>query len=788
MLILGITFTFYPALANFDCLANPCVSCSSGYNFQSVSCLPICPAGFAIAGNKCNPGQSQDLFNINFISFRNFDASSIVSFSHPKMYKFSNETRVTPIPTIDRGFYFFSSYYLISNTSWVLSPRFCIGIYYKALNPGILFQVSDDERSYLSVIYNVTLQIWVNTTNGTHYFNQVYSFSYNNQWAMNTFWFRQQNNYFQIYGFGRDELTFYREFRMETTDAKFSIGASNNSSFSGFLAYLSLKNSNICVGKSARINDCLFNQYYNFGCHDCPSDCSLYPFCNRDSSNVCYSNSCGGCKGYLLDQCEDLNIETFNLGKNCESGSGFSCDKCVNGYTSFNGLCILSPTNFTTITLRLDLFTKYQGDYFQSGLNASTYSPFNNPEEDDPVALSSRGYWFNHTQHMTALDMVMNYTFSIFTWADANSIFIIHCPKFSLMYDASFRISLANSERSLSEFVDGECFDYYWRFFGIIVDFYGNATHFKVVCGSSITNTQSVSGYAFYDSIGSIIISPMHNTSNYLYRVTISQYPQYSFTNLLQICSSGSSCLAHPSYYQYNNMFTKRIILCDSSCKSGCSRWGSCNQCSNILCPYCDGFNLTCTESTTFQPCIQGFQLSEDTNFCCNERCLSCHGETAYLCSKCSVNYVLVGTLCTHNCPSKYFLNGSLCVAPSENPLLDITFDKIEDSFSDSLGNVFYTGFNDQFYPNSTIYDPIPALSRGFYFNRTSIITTSNFSIPNNFTLSFWIKQSISGILLQKGLLEIQSKIRYTYGSISRDFHNLIKNEWVVMHLRVLGC
>ena len=68
-----------------------------------------------------------------------------------------------------------------------------------------------------------------------------------------------------------------------------------------------------------------------------------------------------------------------------------------------------------------------------------------------------------------------------------------------------------------------------------------------------------------------------------------------------------------------------------------------------------------------------------------------CQGHMAYICTKCSRGFYLVGTLCTLNCPSKYSINGNECIKPSDVVLLNITFNVITNNFTDIYGNSSFT-------------------------------------------------------------------------------------------------
>ena len=106
MLLRFLIFLAFKVVGNKFCTTSSCTSCSSGYNFLNISCLNFCPYGYTESGSICVPNQSQDIFTINFASFRKFECNSINTFSHPSGYKFNSDSIEAPISTFDRGFYF----------------------------------------------------------------------------------------------------------------------------------------------------------------------------------------------------------------------------------------------------------------------------------------------------------------------------------------------------------------------------------------------------------------------------------------------------------------------------------------------------------------------------------------------------------------------------------------------------------------------------------------------------------------------------------------------------------
>jgi hypothetical protein len=451
------------------------------------------------------------------------------------------------------------------------------------------------------------------------------------------------------------------EFRMDTDQAKFMLGAPNNSSFQGFLAYLTMKNSLSCYGNFLLSNPCGFNQYLSAGlCINCSNYNTEVLFCIRNSSNLCFSNSCNNCSSYMFENCSEESTEDLAIkGRNCETGSGFNCTDCKSGFSLSQGLCIFPPSNPSKIVLRLDDFEEFQGGFFQSGVNSSTYSPFNNPEKDDPIAMSNRGYYFASNLFMRTESLVLNHSFTVSVWAYMTSRFLINSEKFRLMSDSSVVLTLANHEILIEEFVPGNCNVTIWSFFGVIVEWKNNLTQITTFCNNKTNQPYSVHSFAFYDAAERKNLS-VEWINNFVYRITFSQFIVTNLNDLFTICSfvGDIKCLGSPSTTYYTDFVMKNSFPCDSNCTRGCSTWGTCNQCKHIQCETCGNFNKSCELNSSYQPCVQGFHLSEDNKTCCRPRCAMCYGYTSYACTKCEPGYVLVGTYCAVECPTHYTLKG----------------------------------------------------------------------------------------------------------------------------------
>ena len=173
-----------------------------------------------------------------------------------------------------------------------------------------------------------------------------------------------------------------------------------------------------------------------------------------------------------------------------------------------------------------------------------------------------------------------------------------------------------------------------------------------------------------------------------------------------------------------------------------------------------------------------GFSFIIVENYNCPPNCNQCSSPTT--CLSCSQNAYLQTTSCT--------CSGGTCTT-QKNPFLTLNLSVFADQVADSSsGIIFETGINTDFFLNGTSSDPIPAYQRGYYFTSTSYMTSTNFILPFDYSMIFYIKQMTPGTLLSKNSLAIStnSGVSYIINSIiSASFENFISTGWVIMKFSV---
>ena len=146
ILQLGVTES-----SNINCASSSCSSCTSGYLYKSLSCLPLCPSGYTSSSNSCAPSANLNLFFLNFYEFLDYGATFIDNFSHPSNLPFKENGKASPIPTKDRGFYFTTTSALVSSLNTIMAPDFNLRFIIKITSNGNIFQVTDGTNNYFKL-------------------------------------------------------------------------------------------------------------------------------------------------------------------------------------------------------------------------------------------------------------------------------------------------------------------------------------------------------------------------------------------------------------------------------------------------------------------------------------------------------------------------------------------------------------------------------------------------------------------------------------------------------------
>ena len=120
-----------------------------------------------------------------------------------------------------------------------------------------------------------------------------------------------------------------------------------------------------------------------------------------------------------------------------------------------------------------------------------------------------------------------------------------------------------------------------------------------------------------------------------------------------------------------------------------------------------------------------------------------------YGCTSCYLGFFSLSTLCLNACPSGYTASSNNTCILIENLIFSLDFYSTIQLGTLSGFNIGSNSTNE--YPNFDPYDPIPTENRGYYFNGTSYINGTGYSLTSDFYINIWIKVYSSGIVFSKG-------------------------------------
>ncbi|OMJ79755.1 hypothetical protein SteCoe_20141 [Stentor coeruleus] len=799
--------------ANLYCSDSYCSYCTQGFLYNYVSCLPMCPNGYDedLSLYSCEEQDDTTVFKESFPSTTKWNTFETTYFMHPEGLTFDDPNKLSPIPTFDRGFYFEQTSRLVSINSFVPGPDFRIGLVVKIISDGTIVEIKDSTKTYAKAYLNngiLTFQILFTDENGQQSiftYNQIFSGDY---WDKHTFEIYQQLDYITI-KISDDEFTInYQEFRCESTSVYFYIGGSTSgTSFNGFLYDLEYHNSDFNYPINDLLIECNYNQYYNSEtstCNDCDSSCSTWPSCiSSNNCQVCFSQYCANCEGYGFSDClscSNSNTSPYcDIGYNClTSSSGLLCSVCQSGFELIDGLCLNTPNPYDPLNLlspiiniRFDEFSQYYS-IFQSGTISSTYGPFNNTELDDPYPVKQRGLYLNFDTYLKSSILIsLNYKFTILFWVlatnDGNLWTGTHFASFA---ETHMEIGL-RSPSMYKKVISSEYVHYVseWVYSAIVVDVTGDITTITPIADGSMYADTSLTGYLFYDDPNTVLIGVSADMTNnligFIYSLTLWQTAIYDFTGVINDINDLAylwQCLLD----QYYNDYEQKFMSCEIECTLGCATWGTCRQCLYPACDFCSNYDIPC-DRITYTPCLINYHYTI-TDKCCHSECSDCYGPDYYRCLACENSRYLVGSVCADQCPVGAVVIGYTCIT-NNSPVINTVFDAIGSVQADGVSSVvFKMGSEDNEYPDFDSNDPTPALNRGYYFNESSYMTSSPFSISYNYTIDLFIKVLEHGTIMTKDQLSFSSEenaARFIISpEIDESFSPIPLNVWNVLALQ----
>ena len=327
-----------------------CSFCDKGYLIQSKMCIAKCPSYYQTSEltMKCTPETQVTLVDLNFTRPYSFNISKIGIFNSLDGLPLLSSPQISPLPTKDRGLFFRSTSKLISFENLIISPFNRVSYYIKVFSPGEIFSAVHEGLTLISLTTNMT------------YFNHSFllsSISVNKTLSVyrnhGTTWdYKYISGFYDSGGYkvhhGGTLLGYFPdfEFRSQYSNTILILGSSTNS-FVGFIfKFQVLNNNNGDIFFAYNENNCHYSEYlFDLNCYSCNTTCETWPVCVRNSCNLCYSENCTSCSGYLISDCTNYTNsypDSFP-GYKCLNGSQFNCLECEAGYELNNGLCIFKP-------------------------------------------------------------------------------------------------------------------------------------------------------------------------------------------------------------------------------------------------------------------------------------------------------------------------------------------------------------------------------------------------------------------------------------------------------------
>ncbi|CAG9335193.1 unnamed protein product [Blepharisma stoltei] len=756
-----------------------CKCTNSYYLADDKVCVNSCPSNFdsnTWVANSCGAPNGSDaiIFELKFTEMQDLTATYITNsansnekFLNPGSISYNSATHNSPLPTVDRGFYFASTSSMTSDQHYTPALYFTLNLWIKPLASGEILNTIFSSTKYIRIwadssgVYKFSGTIY-DSSNNANPISGASTISYTSSWHKVSIVLEQiscteTTISFYINEIGAGSST------ISSSEARFVGGVaytwtlgniSPTNSFRGFIYWLQARADTMTSSFSAMASqiNCVDNQYWDgSACQNCDSSCPTWPWCIRGGScSICYTLDCISCYGYSVSMCTSC---TTGIVPGCCDYLATTCTQtwsntaCNSGKVLIGGICLHAcPYGFgncaavSTAVITADFTGSFSGSYSTALITAtssSSYNFWNSPENSDPFPVKSRGLFFNSNQFLSGSVNLSN-TWSIGLWVYAISGTIISHSSGKLTIDSSgISFSLekwdgASATNSASQSITLNV----WNYISYSVRFANKITtatpYFNKVAGTSTTTTNYVfrlpSGGTLYIGKGSTNFNGF--IANFmLWQTTISDFSGFYSINTL---TGGSVSVLWPcDYYHYYD--GSACQSCLGSCTIGCTRGTSCYICDDFLCSKCSSFwsgaCTSCISNASGSPCQCNSGYYQPTNqaLCsaCYTGCAHCTGPSYYLCTACSSNYFLYNSnFCVSNCATGYTENSSskTCVFNSFTGLSIIFYDKI---VLDSISGVSVGSTNTNTYPTYDSNDPYPAYLRGYYFTGTTYNTNN---------------------------------------------------------------
>ena len=763
-LLLGLAFKVTDA--RMYCVDALCSNCSTGILYRRVQCIDHCPFPQKKNANPCFY-YIEPLFNLKFYTQSGYSLNSYNGFNTSGNIPFNSESRMTPIPTVDQGFYFQSNSFISNITSKLLSNDFAVRLSGMFKADGTIFELFCSGISKLKVSVNgLLIQADYRLLSETLFTYKSISVGFNStHWDSIIFYITHQN----LQGVSIEmssSIVLNRitvsdlEYRSCRGDTELVFGSAIGNSFRGFLFESTfLSGGNRFVAFAYRTSClCDFNQYCDSSsqCIDCNSTCTIWPWCIRNSCNVCFSSSCVNCTAYDFLSCTKCNDSSKTppdcmCAMHCIScQTTFECTECEPGYININSKCLNEPYNYFTVGEKYPIvnyvfrtFEQYKFDIFQSGADPNTWYPYNQ-SQDDPLVLPYRGLlvnWNRILKTKQGIFLNLNYKFTVGIWYDSDATNLIDFGNFVFKRLARFSITLSGQDTcTIVNQAHSNPNNAGWVYTSISVNFENQATTIRVINNFDVEILYSMAGFIYISNNDTVKITT--SSTIFLYSITI----YHDYVSLDQNNPERNEFKSNCNEGTYYNFYESTCRICNVP--SNCHNWATANYCLYPDCSSCFSWDEECTRDSATN-CSDSFRYTSGK--CCDFSCTDCFDYHRFSCLSCDQSKFLLEAVCTDQCPTGYKAQNSKCVIV-DSLLFSAVFSSITFTFPDStLKYNFNLGNDSVSFPNLNPSHPIPAQSRGFYFRNTSYMTVTNIRLSCNFALHFIIKVQGDGSLLTKG-------------------------------------
>ncbi|CAG9335141.1 unnamed protein product [Blepharisma stoltei] len=822
MLFLTLFNRFLVSLATCPINSSTCtvsstsyITCdSSRFLVDSKICADSCPSLFTTSTNLCTSTSTNCdvpttanavVFRLLFSTVTDLTLSSIASdvdntelFQNPGGVSYNSQTQNSPLPTVDRGFYFATTSSITSSKSHIPGPYFILNTWIKPQSGGAgqFFVVSYNSKNYIRCYYDTELMkidIIAQSSTGSgettktiqsavqasHWWQQLsIQFAQSDCSTLGvTFWFNAA--FVAVAPFSSVEASFPNSNSYTWTIGK---GGGNNS-FNGFIWFIEVRydgTKNYGASFTPNARECFVNAYWNgSSCISCPTNCSGWPWCTSATSCAgCGIADCGTCPAYGSSTCTSCITGVL---PNCCDILATTCTQtwsntaCQTGKVLVQGVCLYAcPYGFgncasvSSAVITADFLTSFAGSYgtaLITGASASSYYFWNSPEGADPIPAKYRGLYFNGSAYLSGL-INLSHTWSMAFWVYAMSGTIIghSTGQLSLSSSGTLSFDLQKWDATYASYTASHSIPAgTWKYVSYSVGFASKTSTITPYLNNAAGTATTATNYVFRLPAGETLYIGKSGSTYFngfisyfqLWGVTItgfsSGYNYYGFSG--GVVSSLWPC-AFNQYYDGS-----ACQPCLGTCTNGCARANSCNICVNDLCTKCNNYSSgTCYECVTHASgvtcaCDSGYYQPSGLAQCdisvCYSTCSTCLASSSayYQCTACQTNYYLfLSSMCISSCPSGYTTETSSCTFSSSISLSLSFYDQI---LLNSVSGVQVGSSSSNTYPSYDGNDPYPAYLRGYYFSGTNYLSTSTVIGPY-FTISIWIFPTAYGIIATK--------------------------------------